>query len=108
AGIAEKSRTLIWLRLKRLLRLVRHHNGHLGRRGAGVKAEHAFDRQLQDELAADAQLTLDGDVAAVFAEDFSAHRQAEAGAARAFGADEELKDLGELVGRDAGAVVEDD
>lgn len=63
------------------------------------------DRPFQREPGALVGLAGDGDVAAVFAEDFLADGEADAGATGAFGGFEEIEDVLEAVVRDAGTVV---
>src|SRR5262249_45137662 len=59
-------------------------------------------------LAADVQLAVHHDIAAVLAQDLAAHGQPQAGAARAFAADERLEDFAELLRRDPWPVIYDD
>ena len=62
-------------------------------------------REFEDERAALAKPAGGADVAAVFAEDLAAHGQAETGALGSLRGHEQSEDVGEHLGRHAGAVV---
>src|SRR5262249_28732080 len=74
--------------------------------GQRIHSERAPDRQAKSESAAFTRLTLGEDVATVLAEDFAADRQAEAGSFGSLRADKRLENIGELVGWNAHAIVQ--
>src|SRR5205809_246248 len=86
---------------------LRRRRGEIVMGGLAVLGQRAFDRQAKDKGASLADLAREQDVAPVFAEDLSAHRQAEPGPARPLGTHEGPEHVGLLLGRNAGTIVDD-